>query len=195
MLDTTVHACRNFNSAVFAAPSRENGVLRDITPPTIPMIKNLAKTAFAAVLLWTATPAALNAAPETRASDLQAVTAQIEQTMTALYLTGDEETIARSLHEQYAILLPEGERLVTYTRQAILDGIKQSKQAGKYPIFPGASFVIDEVEVTGDTAMAHVRFFQNGTHTCSDFILLYRFSGGWKWVSLTSHHHAPLQRS
>lgn len=195
MLDTTVHACRNFNSAVFAAPSRENGVLRDITPPTIPMIKNLAKTAFAAVLLWTATPAALNAAPETRVSDLQAVTAQIEQTMTALYLTGDEETIARSLHEQYAILLPEGERLVTYTRQAILDGIKQSKQAGKYPIFPGASFVIDEVEVTGDTAMAHVRFFQNGTHTCSDFILLYRFSGGWKWVSLTSHHHAPLQRS
>lgn len=159
------------------------------------MIKNLAKTAFAAVLLWTATPAALNAAPETRVSDLQAVTAQIEQTMTALYLTGDEETIARSLHEQYAVLLPEGERLVTYTRQAILDGIKQSKQAGKYPIFPGASFVIDEVEVTGDTAMAHVRFFQNGTHTCSDFILLYRFPSGWKWAALTSHHHAPLQRS
>lgn len=195
MLDTTVHACRNFNSAVFAATSRENGALRDNAPPTIPMIKNLAKTAFAAVLLWTATPAALNAAPETRASDLQAVTAQIEQTMTALYLTGDEETIARSLHEQYAVLLPEGERLVTYTRQAILDGIKQSKQAGKYPIFPGASFVIDEVEVTGDTAMAHVRFFQNGTHTCSDFILLYRFPSGWKWAALTSHHHAPLQRS
>lgn len=161
------------------------------------MMNKLATTVIAAALLWTAAPAALSAAPDAaaRVSDMQAVTTTIEQAMTAMYHTGDEAIISASLHEKYAVLLPEGNQVVPLTRQTILDGIRQSKKAGKFPMFPGASFTIDEVEVTGDTAMAHVRFFQHGVHTCSDYILLYRFSDGWKWVTLTTHHYAPLQRS
>lgn len=44
-------------------------------------------------------------------------------------------------------------------------------------------------------AVARIRVFQDGVHTCSDFVLLNRLADGWKFVSLTTHHHADLKRS
>ena len=158
-------------------------------------MKYLVRILLSSILAFSVTTGALRADQPAPGVDLQSVTAVVEQGMTALYLTGDEPAVEGALHEGYALMLVENGRLVSFSRQLILTGIREAKQAGKFPTFPGASFAIDAVEVVGDSAMARVRFFQDGVHTCSDHILLYRFPDGWKWVALTSHHHAPLRRS
>ena len=135
------------------------------------------------------------AQPTRLGPDAPAVADLLHQTLTALYLTGDETVIARSLHDSYAVLLAEAERVQTFTKPMILEGLRRDKAAGKFPTFPGGAFTIDHVETVGDAALARVRFFQDGVHTCSDFISLYRFPDGWKCVALTTHHHAPLRRS
>ena len=140
-------------------------------------------------------PSGAQTVPSRVGAAAPAVADLLHQSLTALYLTGDEAVIDRALHESYSVLLAEGESVQAFTKPMILAGLRRDKAAGKFPTFPGGAFTIDHVETVGDAALARVRFFQDGVHTCTDFISLYRFSDGWKCVALTTHHHAPLRRS
>lgn len=123
------------------------------------------------------------------------VAATVNRGLEAIYVTGDEATIRSVVHPDYAVLLVENDTLGEYTGSQLLADIARSKAAGRFPIFPDLRFTLASVDVVGDTAAVKVIVHQSGVHTCSDFILLYRFRDGWKFVSLTTHHHAELKRS
>jgi hypothetical protein len=124
-----------------------------------------------------------------------ALTALIEQTIEAIYVTGDEAIIEKSVPPDYTIFLVEGSAFTRYTGAQMLADIRRSKAAGRYPIFPRLRYEVDVIGLVETNAVAQIRVFQDGVHTCSDFVLLNRLADGWKFVSLTTHHHADLKRS
>ena len=85
-------------------------------------------------------------APTRVGAEAPAVANLLREALTALYLTGDETVVDRALHDSYAVLAPEGERIQSITKQMILTGLRRDKAAGKYPTFPGGAFAIDHVE-------------------------------------------------
>ncbi len=138
----------------------------------------------------------VSAAGEARVDPaLSEVARTVTRALEAIYVTGDEEAIRSVVHPEYVVLLAENDGLVKYEAAQLLADIARSKAGGRFPIFPDLRFTLTSVDVVGDTAAVKVLVHQSGVHTCSDFILLYRFAGGWKFVSLTTHHHADLKRS
>ena len=45
------------------------------------------------------------------------------------------------------------------------------------------------MNVTGNTASARVEVYRDGKHTFTDYLLLYKFTDGWKIVSKADHAH------
>jgi hypothetical protein len=128
-------------------------------------------------------------------AECAALTALIEQTLEAIYVTGDEAVIEKAVPPDYTIFLAQGSAFTRYTGAQLLADIRRSKAGGRYPIFPRLRYEVEVIGLVETNAVARVRVFQDGVHTCSDFVLLNRLADGWKFVSLTTHHHADLKRS
>lgn len=127
--------------------------------------------------------------------ELGVLAATIEQTLEAIYVTGDEAIIEKSVPPDYTVFLVNGSAFNRYTGAQLLADIRRSKAAGRYPIFPRLRYEVEVVGLVETNAVARIRVFQDGVQTCSDFLLLNRLAEGWKFVSLTTHHHADLKHS
>lgn len=70
-----------------------------------------------------------------------------------------------------------------------IEGIERTKASGNIPARKvTAEFVM--IDVTGYTAMAKVKLFENGSKLLfTDYLLLYKFADGWKIVQKTYMRH------
>jgi len=102
---------------------------------------------------------------------------------------GDVELVKKGFHPEFRLLGIKDDAL---TILPIADWIKMTeakKAAGK---FPPANLVIMEfplIDVTGNAAMAKVKFLVGDRHVYTDYLSLFRFAAGWKIVNKIYTNH------
>ena len=70
-----------------------------------------------------------------------------------------------------------------------IDGVERTKASGNIPARK-VTVEFEMIDVTGYTAMAKVKLFENGTKLLfTDDLLLYKFADGWKIVQKTYMRH------
>lgn len=99
---------------------------------------------------------------------------------------GDSVKIDKGFHPQFQMIARGKEDALRL--YAIKDWRKSSltrRKEGKLPrpAYRTVSLKFDFVDVTGDAAVAKVRYFEGTEHTYTDYITLYKFGKDWKLVS------------
>jgi hypothetical protein len=102
---------------------------------------------------------------------------------------GDVELVRKGFHPEFRLL---GIRDDVLTILPIADWIKRTeekKAAGKFPPPLPVAMEFLLIDVTGNAAMAKVKFMVGEKHVYTDYLSLLRFAEGWKIVNkiYTSH--------
>lgn len=70
-----------------------------------------------------------------------------------------------------------------------IDGVEKTKASGNIPARK-ITVEFEMIDITGYTAMAKIKLFENGTKLLfTDYLLLYKFAEGWKIVQKTYMRH------
>jgi len=70
-----------------------------------------------------------------------------------------------------------------------IDGVEKTKASGNIPARK-ITVEFEMIDITGYTAMAKIKLFENGTKLLfTDYLLLYKFEEGWKIVQKTYMRH------
>jgi opacity protein-like surface antigen len=70
-----------------------------------------------------------------------------------------------------------------------IDGVEKTKASGNIPARK-ITVEFEMIDITGYTAMAKIKLFENGTKLLfTDYLLLYKFTEGWKIVQKTYMRH------
>lgn len=102
---------------------------------------------------------------------------------------GDVGLIRKGFHPEFRLLGMKDDAL---TILPIADWIKMTeakKAAGKFPPQVLVNMEFPLIDVTGNAAVAKVKFLIGDRHVYTDYLSLLRFAGGWKIVNkiYTSH--------
>ncbi len=102
---------------------------------------------------------------------------------------GDVELVKKGFHPEFRLLGIKDDAL---TILPIADWIKiteSKKAAGKFPPAALVSMEFPLIDITGNAAMAKVKFMVGEKHVYTDYLSLLRFTAGWKIVNkiYTSH--------
>lgn len=102
---------------------------------------------------------------------------------------GDVELVRKGFHPEFRLL---GVKDNVLTILPIADWIKRTeekKAAGKFPPPMLVAMEFPLIDVTGNAAMAKVKFMVGEKHVYTDYLSLLRFAEGWKIVNkiYTSH--------
>jgi hypothetical protein len=103
---------------------------------------------------------------------------------------GDMEKIDRGFHPDFSMIskgteekldLLSLERWKEYKTESLASGKLPRKAADR------VSLSFDFIDVSGDVAVAKVKYFEGETQTYLDYISLYRYEEGWKIISKIYH--------
>ena len=102
----------------------------------------------------------------------------------------DAAAMRRGFHPDFRMLVLTDGKMSAVTLDEWAGRVEKSAAAAK----PGAArpaikAEFPDVNVTGNSASAQVEVFRDGTHTFTDYLLLYKFSDGWKIVSKAFYSH------
>lgn len=102
---------------------------------------------------------------------------------------GDVELVKKGFHPEFRLL---GTRDNALTILPIADWIRiteEKKAAGKFPPQVLVAMEFPLIDVSGNAAMAKVKFLVGDKHVYTDYLSLFRFAEGWKIVNkiYTSH--------
>jgi hypothetical protein len=102
---------------------------------------------------------------------------------------GDVELVKKGFHPDFRLLGIKDDAL---TILPIADWIKiteNKKAAGKFPPATLVAMEFPLIDVTGNAAVAKVKFMVGEKHVYTDYLSLLRFAEGWKIVNkiYTSH--------
>jgi hypothetical protein len=96
---------------------------------------------------------------------------------------GDVELVKKGFHPEFRLL---GIRDNALTILPIADWIKRTeekKAAGKFPPQVLVAMEFPLIDITGNAAMAKVKFLVGDKHVYTDYLSLFRFAEGWKIVN------------
>ncbi len=102
---------------------------------------------------------------------------------------GDVELVKKGFHPEFRLLGIKDDAL---TILPIADWIKMTeakKAAGKFPPANRVNMELPLIDITGNAAVAKVKFLVGDKHVYTDYLSLMRFAAGWKIVNkiYTSH--------
>ena len=102
---------------------------------------------------------------------------------------GDVELVKQGFHPEFRLLGIKDDALAILP---IADWIKMTeakKAAGKFPPANLVNMEFPLIDITGNAAMAKVKFWVGDKHVYTDYLSLLRFAAGWKIVNkiYTSH--------
>lgn len=119
--------------------------------------------------------------------------AAVVQVITDAYINGvhakpDPAAMRRGFHPDFRMLvLTDGKmNVVTLDEWA---GRVEKAAANPQAARPAINAEFPQVDISGAAASVRVEVFRDGRHTFTDYLLLYRFAGGWQIVSKTFHTH------
>jgi len=102
---------------------------------------------------------------------------------------GDAALVRAGFHPVFVLIGRNGDEIWQLPIEKWIERMEGDKKAGKIPRAEKVSFQFPLIDITGDTAMVKVAFFRGDVLTYTDYLLLYKFSDGWKLVSKVFHQH------
>jgi len=103
---------------------------------------------------------------------------------------GNMDKIDRGFHPDFSMISRgNSEKLDLLGLERWKEHKKKSLASGKLPRKEGnqVSLEFDFIDVSGDVAVAKVRYYEGKTQTYLDYISLYRYEEGWKIISKIYH--------
>lgn len=136
------------------------------------------------VLLAVETPSFGLAAEDERGKVRQ----EVEQVVVDAYIRGihgtqDEDQIKAGFHVAFRMLVPDGEAIRPVSVDEWLGFIEESKQMDPGTWKAKTTYRFDAVDITDNAASVKIQVYKDNKHFSTDYMLLYRFAGGWKIVS------------
>ncbi|WP_448607335.1 nuclear transport factor 2 family protein [Paenimyroides ceti] len=105
--------------------------------------------------------------------------------------------MTRGFHRDFAILIPQGNDLFRLSLNdwiEVVESYKNNPEKMKSGIRE-LDYIIDVLEVTGNTAVVKTQFFRNKKLIITDYLSYIKYPEGWKAVAKVSNEHIinPLQ--
>ena len=117
----------------------------------------------------------------------------IKQVISSAYIDGiqnrgDVEAIRKGFHPTFTMLRMADNDIKPLPIEEWITNIEKAK-ASNEPAPPKAEAKFLNVDITGNAAVVKLDLFRAGKKTFTDYLVLYKFSEGWKIVSKTFYRH------
>jgi hypothetical protein len=119
----------------------------------------------------------------------------IKQVVTSAYVegiqnNGSTDEIRKGFHPSFAMLRLTENEIKPYPIEEWIAAIEKRKAEAK----PDSKIVRTDakflsVDVTGNAAVVKLELYKEGKRTFTDYLVLYKFSEGWRIVSKTYFRH------
>ena len=93
---------------------------------------------------------------------------------------GDVEAIKKGFHEDFSLKGIIDGKLSVLTVSRWIEIIKKGKAEGNYPPKEKTRFEYPLIDITGNAAMVKIKFMRGNKHVFTDYLLLLKFSEGWR---------------
>jgi len=93
---------------------------------------------------------------------------------------GDMEAVKKGFHEDFSLKGINNGQLSVLPISQWIEGIKKRKAEGNYPPKEKTRFEYPLIDITGNAAMVKIKFMRGNKHIFTDYLLLLRFSEGWR---------------
>jgi len=119
------------------------------------------------------------------ASDDAAEKAEVIKAIEDAYLNGvmnigDPEAINKGFHDTFSLKGIRDGRMSELKKARWIEIVAKNKADGKYPPEVKTRFKYPLVDITETTAVVKIKFFRGDTQIYTDYLLLLKFSDGWK---------------
>jgi hypothetical protein len=117
----------------------------------------------------------------------------IKQVITTSYVNGiqnrgSSEDIRKGFAPTFTMLRFVNNEVKPYPIEEWIAAIEKSK-AQNEPAQPKAEGKFINIDITGTAAVVKLDLFRDGKRTFTDYLVLYKFTEGWKIVSKTYYRH------
>ena len=130
----------------------------------------------------------ITAADET--ADKAAVIKVIEDAyLNGVCNVGDAEAVKKGFHEDFSLKGINNGKLSVLPISQWIESINKRKAEGNYPPKEKTRFEYPMIDITGNTAMVKIKFIRGDKHIYTDYLLLLRFSEGWRITDKIYFHH------
>ena len=106
----------------------------------------------------------------------------------------DVEAIKKGFHPSFNIIGLGRDDIWKYPIYSWMKSVKQRKKDGKYPPKEKITFKFLIVDVVGNAGMAKIEFYKGDKLAYTDFLSLYKFSGGWRVVAKIYYEHKTKEK-
>ena len=131
---------------------------------------------------------ALTAADET--AEKAAVIKVIEDAyLNGICNVGDAEAVKKGFHEDFSLKGINNGKLSVLPISRWIEIIKKRKAEGNYPPKEKTRFEYPLIDITGSAAMVKVKFMRGDKHIYTDYLLLLKFSEGWRITDKVYFQH------
>lgn len=119
--------------------------------------------------------------------------AAIQQVVTSAYINGIQnrgsiDDIRKGFHPSFNMLRLMNNEIKPLPIEEWIANIEKAK-TNNDPAPPKAEGKFVNVDITGNAAVVELDLFRNGKRTFTDYLVLYKFSEGWRIVSKTYYRH------
>ena len=117
----------------------------------------------------------------------------IKAVVTSAYIEGIQnrgniDDIRKGFHPSFTMLRVMQNEIKPLPIEEWIANIEKSK-ASNEPASPKAEGKFINIDITGTAAVVKLDLFRNGKRTFTDYLVLYKFSEGWRVVSKTFYRH------
>jgi hypothetical protein len=115
-------------------------------------------------------------------------TTEIKQVIEKAYIQGihgnqDENLVKSGFHKDFSMLVFEENSIDKVTIDEWLTRVEGMKRQNPEMWAAKTHYTFDLVDVSGYAAMAKLQVYKGDIHFSTDYMLLYRFSEGWRIIS------------
>lgn len=129
------------------------------------------------------------------AEDVKKEKAAIKEVIVSAYLEGisnkgDIDAVQKGFHPGFTMFGINNNSLWTRPLYNWIESVERGIKEGKYPPEDKVTFEFPMMDVTGNAAVAKVKYSRGGKLAYTDYLSLYKFEDGWKIVAKVFHSHS-----
>jgi hypothetical protein len=102
-----------------------------------------------------------------------------------IYVNRDREAVLKGFHPDFVLHVYDGGNLIQAPLEMWLGRLQLDGTRNPDSI----DYEIDLIDITGNSAIAKMRIFENSQLLYTDYFGLYKFEDGWKIVNKIFHGH------
>lgn len=118
----------------------------------------------------------------------------IQQVITSAYIEGIQnggsaDDIRKGIHPTFAMLRLIDNEIKPYPLEEWIAALEKQKKEARSPVPPRAEGKFISTDITGSAAVVKLELYRGGKKTFTDYLVLYKFTEGWRIVSKTFFRH------